>query len=105
MKSWIKNQNNSLMETWLKEIIKEKIQYRYAQDQYFEEMKAAENYRNQIDLLNMAQPYVGTYFSQRFIMKNVLRMSDKDIQSMKSEIASEPAPPQIGVDQSGAPAQ
>ena len=87
------------------DVIKEKIQYRYAQDQYFEEMKAAENYRNQIDLLNMAQPYVGTYFSQRFIMKNVLRMSDKDIQSMKSEIASEPPPPQIGVEQPGAPAQ
>ena len=29
MKSWIKNQNNSLMETWLKEIIKEKIQYKW----------------------------------------------------------------------------
>ena len=87
------------------DVIKEKIQYRYAQDQYFEEMKAAENYRNQIDLLNMAQPYVGTYFSQRFIMKNVLRMSDKDIQTMKSEIASEPPPPQIGVEQPGAPAQ
>lgn len=87
------------------DVIKEKIQYRYAQDQYFEEMKAAENYRNQIDLLNMAQPYVGTYFSQRFIMKNVLRMSDKDIQIMKSEIASEPPPPQIGIEQPGAPAQ
>lgn len=82
-------------------IIGEKIQYKYAQDQYFEEMKAAENYRNQIDLLNMAQPYVGLYFSQRFIMKNVLRMSDKDIQNMKSEIENEPPPPQINTEQPG----
>jgi len=82
-------------------IIGEKIQYKYAQDQYFEEMKAAENYRNQIDLLNLAQPYVGIYFSQRFIMKNVLRMSDKDIQTMKSEIENEPPPPQINTEQTG----
>lgn len=87
------------------DFIREKLQYKYAQDQYFEEMKAAENYRNQIDLLNMAQPYVGLYFSQRFIMKNILRMSDKDIQIMKDEIGSEPAPPQINTEQPGAPGQ
>jgi len=87
------------------EMIKEKIQYKYAQDQYFEEMKSAENYRNQIDLLNMAQPYVGTYFSQRFIMKNILRMSDKDIQNMKEEIESEPPPAAINMEQQSAPGQ
>jgi hypothetical protein len=87
------------------EMIKEKIQYKYAQDQYFEEMKSAENYRNQIDLLNMAQPYVGTYFSQRFIMKNILRMSDKDIQNMKEEIESEPPPAAINMEQPAAPGQ
>jgi hypothetical protein len=87
------------------EMIKEKIQYKYAQDQYFEEMKSAENYRNQIDLLNMAQPYVGTYFSQRFVMKNILRMSDKDIQNMKEEIESEPPPAAINMEQPAAPGQ
>lgn len=87
------------------EVIREKLQYKYAQDQYFEEMKAAENYRNQIDLLNMAQPYVGTYFSQRFIMKNILRMSDKEIQTMKSEIESEPPPIPINTEQPGQPGQ
>lgn len=87
------------------EVIREKLQYKYAQDQYFEEMKAAENYRNQIDLLNMAQPYVGTYFSQRFIMKNILRMSDKEIQIMKSEIGSEPPPIPINTEQPGQPGQ
>jgi hypothetical protein len=87
------------------EIIREKLQYKYAQDQYFEEMKAAENYRNQIDLLNMAQPYVGIYFSQRFVMKNILRLSDKDIQNMKSEIESEPPPIPINTEQTGQPSQ
>jgi len=72
--------------------IQEKIQYKYAQDQYFDEMKSAENYRNQLDLLNMVNPYVGTYFSKNFVMKNVLRMSDDEIKQMKKEIESEPPP-------------
>jgi hypothetical protein len=53
--------------------------------------------RNQIDLLNMVQPYVGTYFSQKYVLKNVLRLSDTDIETMKDEISKEPPPPQIGV--------
>ena len=79
------------------EMIKEKIQYKYAQDQYFDEMKSAENMRNQVDLLNMVQPYVGTYFSQKFVLKNILRLSDTDIETMKDEISKEGPPPQIGV--------
>jgi hypothetical protein len=38
-------------------------------------------------------------------MKNILRMSDKDIQNMKSEIENEPPPPQINIEQPGGPAQ
>ena len=79
------------------ESIKDRIQYKYAQDQYFEEMKSAENMRNQVDLLNMVQPYIGTYFSQRYAMKNVLKMSDQDIAVMKDEISKEPPPPQMGM--------
>jgi len=78
-------------------LIRNDIQYRYAQDQYFEEIKNAENMRNRIDLLNQIQPFVGAYFSQEYVMKNVLRMSDKDIVDMKQKIASEPPPPQIGM--------
>jgi hypothetical protein len=77
--------------------IKNEIDYRYAQDQYFEEMKNAENLRNRIDLLNQIQPFVGAYYSQEYIMKNVLRMSDKEMKDMKTQIESEPPPPQIGM--------
>jgi hypothetical protein len=77
--------------------IKEKIQYRYAQDQYFAEMKNAENMRNRIDLLTQIQPFIGAYFSQQYAMTEILRMSKKDIDQMKEQIASEPPPPQIGM--------
>jgi len=78
-------------------VIKDDIQYRYAQDQYFEEMKNAENLRNRIDLLNQVQPFVGAYYSQDYVMKNILRMSDKEIQEMKTQIEDEGPPPQIGM--------
>jgi len=72
--------------------IKEKIQYKFAQDQYFEEMKNSENLRNRVDIINQMQPYVGTYFSKQYIMKNVLRMTDEEIGQMEEQIESEPSP-------------
>jgi hypothetical protein len=83
--------------------IKEDIQYRFAQDQYFEEIKNAENYRNRIDLLNQMQPYLGYYFSKKYIQKNILRMNDSEISNMDAEIQEEPPPPQMDPSQSGMP--
>jgi hypothetical protein len=76
---------------------KEVIQFKFAQDQYFEEMKDAENLRNRVDVLNQMQPYVGTYFSKEYIMRNVLRMSIEEIETMEKQIAAEPAPT-LGMD-------
>jgi len=79
--------------------IKEHIQYRYAQDQYFDEMKSAENIRNRIDLLTQVQPFVGYYFSKKYVERNILRMTDSEIQQMESEIEEEPPlPPPPGMD-------
>jgi hypothetical protein len=82
--------------------LKEHIQYKFAQDQYFEEMKEAENLRNRIDLVNQMQPFVGTYFSKAYIMKSVLRFTDEEIEAMESQMEAEPSPT-IGVD--GQPVQ
>lgn len=69
--------------------IVEKINYQYAEDQFFKEMKDAENLRNRIDVLNQIQPYVGTYYSKNFVMRNVLRLSDDEIDNMKDEMVEE----------------
>ena len=82
--------------------LKEHIQYKFAQDQYFEEIKDAENLRNRIDLVNQMQPFVGTYFSKAYIMKSVLRFTDEEIESMEEQMGAEPSPT-IGVD--GQPVQ
>ena len=76
--------------------VKEKVQFKYAQDQYFEEMKESENLRNRVDIITAMQPFVGTYFSREYIMKNVLRLSEEDITLMTKQIETEPVP-EIGV--------
>ena len=39
----------------------------------------------------MAQ-YVGEYFSKEYVMKNVLKYSEQDIQDIEGQINSEPEP-------------
>ncbi|NCZ69163.1 MAG: portal protein [Actinobacteria bacterium] len=73
--------------------LQEKLQYQYAQDQYFQELKEAETMRNRIDLLNQVQPYVGFYFSKQYVQRKILRMSDEDIEDMNEEISVEPTMP------------
>ena len=39
--------------------------------------------------LDQMQNYVGEYYSREYIQKNVLRMSDEDIEKMKEQIENE----------------
>jgi len=69
--------------------IKEKIGYKFAQDQYFQEIKESEDLRNRIDVLTQLQPYLGTFFSQAYVKKHILRMTEEDIERVQEEIAAE----------------
>ena len=74
--------------------LKENISYTYAQDQYFQEMKDAENMRNRIDLLTQMQPFIGRFYSDNYIKKNVLRLGDDEIEEIDQEIQENPPPQQ-----------
>jgi hypothetical protein len=39
--------------------------------------------------------YVGEYYSREWVMRNILRMSDKDIEDMKKDIEKEKASGEI----------
>ena len=53
-------------------------------------MKSAENLRNRLDVLNQIQPYVGTYYSKQYVRKNVLQLSDEDIEIINQQNEEEP---------------
>jgi hypothetical protein len=79
------------LEDWIQ--YKDKITFNYNNDNYFYELKEAEILRERIATLQQLDPYVGLYYSQEWIKKNVLKMSDEDIESMQKQIATEPPTP------------
>jgi hypothetical protein len=79
--------------------IKEQIRFNFTQDQYFEEAKEAESLRNRMDLLQQVQPYVGLYYSQKFIKRNILRLTDDEMENIEKEIAEEPPNPMLELQQ------
>jgi hypothetical protein len=71
------------------EEISEKIFFRFQRDNYFSEMKDQDLWNTRMMSLQSANLYVGTYFSKSWIEKNILRLTDEDIEKMKEEIDSE----------------
>ena len=61
-------------------------------DNHFEEFKEAEIINNRLQTLNQIQPYIGRYYSDLWIRKNILKQSDEDIKQMMEEISQEPQP-------------
>lgn len=78
------------IEDW--EEIQNHIYFNYNKDNIFSELKDSELIRERINTLMQIQPFIGTYFSQRYVMKDILRMTDSEIDEMQKEIAKEPKP-------------
>ena len=68
---------------------KQYIHYNFIQDNNFEELKEAELMTNRLSLLASVDPYTGRYFSQAWIQRNVLRLTDDEIKDMQSEMDDE----------------
>jgi len=68
---------------------KDDIYVDYLKDNHFSELKEAEIFQNRLGLMNEATQYVGEYFSKAWVMKNILQMSEEEIEEMKKEIEKE----------------
>lgn len=69
--------------------IQSNLRYDFMSDSYFEELKKAEVVRERIGLLRDMDEYVGTYYSRTWVRKNILQMSEDDIEEMRKEIEEE----------------
>ncbi len=74
-------------EEW--EDFKEAIYYDFLKDNNFTEMRDAELLRERVGLLQTVDPYIGRYYSAKWVRKNILQMNDEDIQQMEKEIKEE----------------
>jgi len=72
---------------WYK--IKDKIRYNWQQDSYFEELKMNEILTARMNLATQMEPFVGKYFSNQYIQREVLKLSDLDLSNMQADMADE----------------
>tara|TARA_B100000614_G_scaffold259838_1_gene285335 strand:- start:33 stop:1556 length:1524 start_codon:yes stop_codon:yes gene_type:complete len=75
------------IEEW--ELEKENVRYDFQKDSHFVELKDAEIQRERITTLREMDEFVGKYFSQQWVRKNVLRQSEEEIEMIDSQIADE----------------
>lgn len=69
--------------------LKENIYYDFLSDSHFTEMKEAEIMRERLGLLSEMDPYLGKYYSKKYIQKNILQLNDEDIKELEDEISKE----------------
>ena len=75
------------IEEW--ELEKENIRFDYQKDSHFVEMKDAEIQRERVTTLRELDEFVGKYFSQQWVRKNVLRQSEEEIEMIDGQIENE----------------
>ena len=63
----------------------------FLRDNHFTELKDAEVLQNRLNTLDQISQYVGEYFSREWVMKNVMQMSEEDIENMKDQVEGENA--------------
>ena len=59
-------------------------------DGHYAEMRDMDLLRDRLDVLNTIEPFIGQYFSKKYVQKQVFRMSDDEIKSMQKEMDAEP---------------
>jgi hypothetical protein len=78
-----------------------KIKYDYLEDNHYSELKDAEILTQRVQILQQLDPYVGKYYSQAWIRKNVLRLDEEDIKQIEKEIEEEKEEHMDDADQQG----
>ena len=68
---------------------KDFLQFDFATDNHFTELKDAEIIRERLDTLSQASEYVGKYFSDEYVRKYILRQTEEEIKVIDAQIQSE----------------
>ena len=76
-----------LPEEW--DQIEYKIRFTYARNNIFAELKEREVINGRMMTLQLMAPYVGRFYSNKWVQKNVLKQTDEDIEQMEEEIMEE----------------
>lgn len=67
------------------------IRYDYSVDNYFAELKETEILRDRVSMLRDIDDYVGKYYSNEWVRKNVLHQTDEDMKEINQQVEDEKA--------------
>jgi len=74
-------------EDW--DVIKTLVEYNFRQDSHFAELKHTEIMRERMEIAQTMDEYIGKYYSQEWLRKNVLSQTEEEIKQIDNEIADE----------------
>jgi hypothetical protein len=66
--------------------LSEDISIDFMQDNYFSELKEFEVLRDRFEILSTMDEYVGKYYSQEWVRKNILQQSEQEIENIDKQI-------------------
>jgi hypothetical protein len=69
--------------------MKQDIHYDFQEDNHFTELKETEIMQGRLQILGDVDNFVGKYFSEDWIRKNVLRMTEEEIKDEQKQIDKE----------------
>lgn len=69
--------------------LRENMRVDFRKDNFFSELKDSEILTERLNQLNAITPFVGTYYSQSWVRRNVLRQTDEEIEKMTEEMEAD----------------
>jgi hypothetical protein len=69
--------------------MKDFIRYDFVEDNHFSELKSTEILRERLQTLNDIEQHEGKYFSRDWVRRNVLKLTNEEIESIETEIEIE----------------
>jgi hypothetical protein len=76
--------------------MKQDIFFDFQEDNHFTELKETEIMRERLQLLGDIDNYTGKYFSEDWVRKNVLRMTEEEIKDVDKQISDEGSDEDMG---------
>jgi len=68
---------------------KQQVRYDFIKDNNFTELKDAELLQNRLNMLATVQPYIGQFYSKRWVQENVLQFDESEIEQMAEQMEEE----------------
>ena len=73
--------------------IREEIVVEYSRDNYYAELKDSEILKERIEMVQMMDEYIGSFWSKDWVRRNILKLDDEDIKQIAKDNEVDPLEP------------